>query len=88
MDLFLLVPPSVYFGVVVGSVVGFAFHALVGHQRRSSLFYLPFGLTGFLAGGMAAQRIGLDYMLVGDVSVLTGILGALIGLPLAHLLVA
>ncbi len=88
MDLFLLVPPSVYFGVVVGSVVAFGFHVLVGHQRRSSLFYWPFGLSGFLAGSLAAQRIGLDYMLVGDVSVLTGILGALIGLTLAHLLFA
>jgi len=37
---------------------------------------------------MAARQIGLDYMLVGDVSVLTGILGALIGLTLAHLLFA
>ena len=84
----MLVPPSVYFGVVVGSVVAFGFHVVVGHRHRSSFFYWPFGLTGFLAGGMAAQQIGLNYMQGGDVAVLTGILGALIGLTLAHLLFA
>ena len=88
MDLFVLVPPSVYLGVMVGSVVAFGFHVLVGHQSKSSLFYWPFGLSGFLAGGGAAQQVGLNYMLVGDVSVLTGILGAIIGLTLAHLLFA
>ena len=88
MDLFVLVPPSVYLVVMVGSVGEFGFHVLGGHQSKSSLFYWPFGLAGFLAGGVAAQRVGLDYMLVGDVSVLTGILGAIIGLTLAHLLFA
>ena len=86
MDIFLLVPPSVYLSVSVGSAVAFLFHVLVGHRHRSGLFYWPFGLAGFMAGGMVAERIGMEYLQVGDVSLLPGTGGALLGLVLAHLL--
>lgn len=88
MDIWLIVPPWVYLTAAAGSAVSFGFHCLVGHRNRSSLLYWPFGLAGFVAGGLAAERIGLQYVVVGDISMLPAVVGALIGLTLAHLLVA
>ena len=66
----------------------FVFYVLIGHKHRSSVVYWPFGLAGFVAGQAVADRAGLEYVQVGDVSMMMALLGAVLGLTLAHLLVA
>ena len=88
MEFLLLVPPSVYVGVLAATSAAFMFHAFVGHMHRSGLLYWPFGLAGFAGGGLLAQQIGMSGVLLGDVSLIAGLAGALAGLVLAHLLLA
>lgn len=74
--------------MVAASAAVFVFYVFVGHRHRSSAVYWPFGIGGFLAGHVVAQRVGFEYVQVGDISMLTALAGAAIGLTLAHLLVA
>ncbi len=88
MDILLLVPPWIFLSLAAASAATFVFYVFVGHRHRSSVLYWPFGIGGFLAGQLVAERAGLDYLQVGDVSMLGAFAGAAIGLTLAHLLVA
>ena len=88
MDVFLLIPPPVYLGVILATCATFLFHAMVGRRHRSGVFYWPFGLAGFAAGALASTPIGADYLLLGGLPVLGALVGRLIGLLLAHLLLA
>lgn len=86
MDVLLTIPPWIYLSLVAGSAVAFFYHFALGQGKRSGLFYWPFGMAGFIAGGIVGERIGFDYMVVGEVSMAAGIVGALVGLILARLL--
>ena len=88
MDLLLVVPPSVYLGLVLATLATFLFHSIAGHRHRSGLFYWPFGLAGFAAGALAATPLGADYLLIGGLPVLGALVGSMIGLLLARLLLA
>ena len=88
MDILYLIPPWIYLSLVAASAAVFVFYVFVGHRHRSSAVYWPFGVGGFLAGHLVAQRVGFEYVQVGDISMLTALAGAAIGLTLAHLLVA
>ena len=88
MDLLLLIPVSVYFGLVLATLATFLFHAIVGRRHRSGLFYWPFGLAGFAGGALAATPLAADYLLIGGLPVLGALVGSMIGLLLAHLLLA
>ncbi len=88
MDVFLLIPPGVYFGFVLATFATFLIHAMVGRRRRAGVFYWPFGVAGFAAGALAATPLGANYLLIGTLPVLGGLLGCLVGLLLAHLLLA
>ena len=88
MEIFLLIPPQVYLGLVLASFATFLFHAMVGRRHRSGVFYWPFGLAGFAAGALAATPLGADYLLIGGLPVLGALVGCMIGLLLAHLLLA
>ena len=88
MDVFLLIPPNVYFGFVLATFATFFFHAMVGRRHRAGVFYWPFGMAGFAAGALAATPVGADYLVIGSLPVLGGLMGCLIGLLLAHVLLA
>ncbi len=89
VDIFLVVPPSVYLGVLLATLTTFTFHAVVGGRReRSGLFYWPFGLAGFAGGALAAGLLGATYLVVGGLPLLGGIAGCVVGLLLAHLVLA
>jgi hypothetical protein len=88
LDILYLIPPWVFVSLVAASAAVFIFYVFIGHRHRSSVLYWPFGIAGFLAGQVVAERAGFEYVQVGDISMLTALAGAAIGLTLAHLLVA
>ncbi len=88
MDILYLIPPWVFVSLVAASAAVFIFYVFIGHRHRSNVLYWPFGIAGFLAGQAVAERAGFEYVQVGDISMLTALAGAAIGLTLAHLLVA
>jgi hypothetical protein len=88
LDILYLFPPWILVSLVAASAAVFIFYVFIGHRHRSSLLYWPFGISGFLAGQVVAERVGFEYVQVGNISMLTALAGAAIGLTLAHLLVA
>lgn len=88
MELLLLIPPPVYLGLVLATMLSFLFHGLVGRRNRSGVFYWPFGVLFFAAGALLATPLGASYLMLGGLPVLAGILACLLGLFLAHVLLA
>lgn len=88
MDVFLLIPPHVYLGLVLATVVTFLLHAFFGRRQRAGLLYWPFGIGGFVAGTLVATPLGATYLLIGGLPVLAGLLGCVLGVVVAHVLLA
>ncbi len=85
MDVLLVIPPSVFLGLVLATFASFTFHTVLGRRQRSGVVYWPFGLAGFAAGALAATPLGATYLALGGLPVLGGLVGCLIGLLIAHL---
>ena len=88
MDALLLIPPPVFLGFILATFTTFIFHALFGRRDRSGLFYWPFGVGGFAVGAIVSTPLGATYLLVGGLPLLGGIAGCIVGLMLAHLILA
>lgn len=85
MDVLFAIPPSVYLGLVLATLVSFTFHAVVGRRQNSGFFYWPFGVAGFVGGALAAGAIGATYMAIGGLPILGAFVGCVVGLLVAHL---
>ena len=88
MEIFLLIPPHLYMGLVLATGVTFLFHAFLGRRHRAGFLYWPFGIGGFAAGALVATPLGATYLLIGGLPVLAGLLGCLLGAVVAHVLLA
>lgn len=85
MDVLFVIPPSVYLGLLLATLVSFTFHTVVGRRENSGFFYWPFGVAGFAGGALAAGAIGATYMAVGGLPILGAFVGCMVGLLVAHL---
>ncbi|MBM4436899.1 MAG: hypothetical protein FJ029_06620 [Actinobacteria bacterium] len=88
MELLRLIPPQVVLGLVLATTMSFLFHGMVGRRHRSGIFYWPFGVLFFTAGALLATPLGAHYLMLGGLPVLAGMVGCLLGLILAHVLLA
>ncbi len=88
VDVFLLVPPHVYLGLVLATIVAFLFHAFVGRRQRAGILYWPFGIGGFAAGALMAAPLGATYLMIGGLPVLAALLGCILGVVIAHVLLS
>ncbi len=85
MDVLLVIPPSVYLGLLLATFISFTFHTVMGRRQNSGFFYWPFGVAGFAGGALAAGALGATYMAIGGLPILGGFVGCLVGLLVAHL---
>ena len=88
VDVFLLIPPHVYLGLVLATIVAFLFHAFVGRRQRAGILYWPFGVGGFAAGALMAAPLGATYLMIGGLPVLAALLGGILGVAIAHVLLS
>lgn len=69
-------PPVLVLGALVASMHAFFFHALVARQREGALLYWGAGLVGFGLGHLIGEVAGTSFLMVGDVHLVEGTLGA------------
>jgi hypothetical protein len=79
-----VVPPAWVLAVVLAAVNVFVFHAALGHETHSALYFVPFGLVGFSVGNLVAALVHAPLPTLGDVHVVEASIGAWLCLTLAN----
>ena len=70
--------PAIFFGVVLSSAYGTAFHFWKGGSLNKLLFYILLAWAGFWIGHFVGNAIGWSFAPVGQVNAGLGTLGSLI----------
>ena len=77
---------SILFGIICASILGLAFHLWRGGGAGKLLLYLLASWIGFTAGHWIASSLKWNFDLVGQVHLLFGCLGSLIGVIIGNFL--
>lgn len=75
--------PLFVFSFVVATLVGACFHLVFGGNARRLAVFLLAAWVGFALGQIAGQTFSVDVFLVGDLYIVTAVVGALIALAAA-----
>jgi ABC-type sugar transport system permease subunit len=76
------VPPSVLFAIILGLTLGLLFHSVFGRRLWQLPCFLVSAIAGVFAGQVVAVFSDANFVLVGNVSVMTASAGALLMLGL------
>ena len=82
-----LLSPALWLSVGLGTACGLLFHIWRGGGWRWLLADLLTGVVGFAVGHVAGTLLRVDRLLIGQVQVLPGILGAAVFLAGSRLIV-
>lgn len=72
--------PIITFAFIVATLMGASFHLIVGGGARRLAIFLVFGWLGFLFGHLAGILLGISALMIGELRMLTAVLGALFAL--------
>ena len=75
--------PSVLVIILMGSILAVLFYLWRGKRLSELLLYIPAAIVGFLVGHLIGSRAGIALLVLGDVHLLEGLLGAAVALFLA-----
>lgn len=65
-------PPALIMSLILGSLYGLLFYALIGKSRRSLWVYWLVGALAFLVGQFVGDYIQVSNITLGDVHVIEG----------------
>jgi uncharacterized membrane protein YeaQ/YmgE (transglycosylase-associated protein family) len=82
----LLLSPALWLSVLLTALVSLAFTGWRGGGARQAIRDLLAGLIGFAAGQVVGRFLGIDWLRLGQVYVLWGLLGAAGALMLGRML--
>jgi predicted membrane-bound dolichyl-phosphate-mannose-protein mannosyltransferase len=77
------VPPSILLSLIIATLYGCAFHAVMGRRLWQWPLYWISSLGGFFAGYVLGIVTGFEMMRIGSVPVVAASLGAFIALLLS-----
>jgi uncharacterized membrane protein YeaQ/YmgE (transglycosylase-associated protein family) len=80
--------PTLTFGFILATLVGAAFHLIVGGDARRLALFLLSGWIGFTLGHLLGVALAIDSMSIGPLHVISAMLGALVALIVAQILTA
>jgi hypothetical protein len=80
--------PTLTFGFRLATLVGAAFHLIVGGDARRLALFLLSGWIGFTLGHLLGVALAIDSMSIGPLHVISAMLGALVALIVAQILTA
>lgn len=69
--------PAIFFGVVLSSAFGTAFHFLKGGNLNKMIYYVLLAWLGFWAGHFSGAKLGWDFASVGLINTGMATLGSL-----------
>lgn len=70
--------PSIIFGILIGALLGCAFHFWRGGGFKWLLFYNAFAIAGFWIGHFIGKIFNLTFLKLGPLNLGMGIIGALV----------
>jgi hypothetical protein len=76
--------PALVLSVILAAMYGCAFHLWLGQSLQELLLYLAASGLGFALGQIVGERTGLAWLMLGQVHLLEGTVGALVLLLLAR----
>jgi hypothetical protein len=76
--------PIITFAFIVATLMGAFFHVIVGGGARRLAVFLMSGWLGFLLGHLAGVSLGVSALMIGELRMLTAVLGALFALFVAY----
>jgi hypothetical protein len=72
--------PSFVFGFIVATLYGAVFHFIFGGNARRLALYLLAGWLGFLLGQALGGQIGIRFLDIGQIHILSATIGAWLAL--------
>jgi hypothetical protein len=78
------IPPAFALSAVLAAMCGCAFHLWVGRTLQELVLYLVASGLGFALGQIMGERIGLEWLMLGEVRLLEATLGSMVLLLLAR----
>jgi len=78
--------PLFVFAFIVATMIGAAFHLIIGGDARRLALFLLASWIGFAIGQFTTVTLGLELFTIGDLRMLGASIGAFILLSLAHVL--
>ena len=80
--------PIVIFAFVIATMIGLAFHVIMGGNARRMVLFIVTSWLGFLLGQYIGGYLGIALLKIGVVHLLPASLGAIGLLTFAHILTA
>ncbi|MBL8163682.1 MAG: hypothetical protein JNJ61_16975 [Anaerolineae bacterium] len=78
--------PTTLFGFIVATLLGAAFHLVMGGDARRLALFLLAGWLGFGLGQILGAILEINLLSIGTLRILPAVVGALIALLVAHIL--
>lgn len=78
-----LTAPSTLLSLVLATALAGLFHLWQGEKPRDMLLYWPVAVVGFLLGQLGANALGLNFLMVGEVHLLEGLLASGLAMSIA-----
>ncbi|MDW8173718.1 MAG: hypothetical protein RML73_14675 [Anaerolineae bacterium] len=77
--------PIFTFAFIIATLMGAVFHLIVGGDARRLAFFLLASWLGFAMGQSFGAGSGISWVVIGEIHILTAVLGSLIMLVMAHI---
>lgn len=77
--------PILTFAFIVATLLGFAFHLLAGGGAQRLALFLVMSWLGFAMGQAAGVSLGIEFLNIGEIRLLSALIGALFCLMMAHI---
>jgi hypothetical protein len=80
-----MLDPIFTFAFIIATLLGAAFHLIVGGDARRMALFLLASWLGFAMGQSLGVGSGVDWIVVGEIYILTAVLGSLMMLVTAYI---
>jgi len=77
--------PIFTFAFIIATLMGAAFHLMVGGDARRLAFFLLASWLGFAMGQSFGVSSGLDWVVIGEIRILSAVAGSLLMLAVAYI---
>lgn len=76
--------PIFTFAFIIATLLGAAFHLIVGGDARRLAFFLLASWLGFAMGQSLGIDGGIDWIVIGEIHILTAVTGSMLMLAVAY----
>lgn len=78
--------PNTLFGFIIATLLGAAFHLVMGGDARRLALFLLAGWLGFSLGQILGTILEINLLSIGTLRIVPAVIGALTALLIAHIL--